>query len=232
MSLRLNGVNLQRGDGDETVRVLDDVTLTVDPGELVALVGPSGSGKSSLLAVAGALIQPDSGTVEIHGTTLADLAPNELARVRRRQIGFVFQSSNLVPSLTAIDQLLAMAHLDGRRPSAERDRARELLDVVGLAAKADRRPHQLSGGERQRVGVARALFNEPSVLLADEPTSALDRARSAELSALLASLARDRGVAAVVATHDDVAVAAASRTVAMEDGRLSVDDPAPKAAPR
>lgn len=232
MSLRLNAVNLQRGDGDETVRVLDDVTLTVAPGELVALVGPSGSGKSSLLAVAGALIQPDSGTVEIHGTALADLRPNELARVRRRQIGFVFQSSNLVPSLTAVDQLLAMAHLDGRRPGAERDRALELLDVVGLAAKADRRPHQLSGGERQRVGVARALFNEPSVLLADEPTSALDRARSAELSALLASLTRDRGVAAVVATHDDAAVAAATRTVAMEDGRLHADDPAPEAIPR
>lgn len=228
MTLRLTDVSLQRGDGDETVRVLDDVRLTVEPGELVALVGPSGSGKSSLLAVAGALIQPDSGTVEIHGTPLADLSPNDLARVRRRQIGFVFQSANLVPSLTAIDQLLAMAHLDGRRPSAERDRARELLDVVGLAAKADRRPHQLSGGERQRVGIARALFNEPSVLLADEPTSALDRARSAELSALLASLARDRGVAAVVATHDDVAVAAATRIVAMEDGRLHADDPAPE----
>lgn len=232
MSLRLTDVNLQRGDGDETVRVLDVVSLTVDPGELVALVGPSGSGKSSLLAVAGALIQPDSGTVEIHGTTLADLSPNDLARVRRQQIGFVFQSSNLVPSLTAIDQLLAMAHLDGRSPKGERDRALELLDAVGLAAKADRRPHQLSGGERQRVGVARALFNEPSVLLADEPTSALDRARSAELSTLLASLTRDRGVAAVVATHDDVAVAAATRTVAMEDGRLYVDEPAPETAPR
>jgi putative ABC transport system ATP-binding protein len=232
MSLRLSGVGLRRGDGDETVRVLDEVSLTVAPGELVALVGPSGSGKSSLLAVAGALIQPDTGTVEIHGTALADLSANELARVRRREIGFVFQSANLVPSLTAIDQLLAIAHLDGRRPRAERERARELLDVVGLAAKADRRPHQLSGGERQRVGVARALFNEPTVLLADEPTSALDRARSAELSALLATLTRERGVAAVVATHDDVAVAAATRTVAMEDGRLLATDRAAEIAPR
>lgn len=221
MSLVLQGVSLERGDGDETVRVLDDVSLVVEPGEVIALIGPSGSGKSSLLAVAGALLQADRGTVEIAGTPLAGLSPKALASLRRRQIGFVFQGSNLVPSLSAVDQLLAIAHLDGRNPSRERPRAIELLDAVGLADKAARRPHELSGGERQRVGIARALFNDPAVLLADEPTSALDRARSIDVSRRLADLARERSVATVIATHDDAAMASASRTVAMEDGRLT-----------
>lgn len=221
MSLVLQGVSLERGDGDETVRVLDDVSLVVEPGEVIALIGPSGSGKSSLLAVAGALLQADRGTVEIAGTPLAGLSPKALASLRRRQIGFVFQGSNLVPSLSAVDQLLAIAHLDGRKPSRERPRAIELLDAVGLADKAARRPHELSGGERQRVGIARALFNDPAVLLADEPTSALDRARSIDVSRRLADLARERSVATVIATHDDAAMASASRTVAMEDGRLT-----------
>lgn len=227
MSLVLDQVTLERGDGDETVRVLDEVSLTVQPGEVVALTGPSGSGKSSLLAVAGALLQADRGTVAIAGTPLADLTPRALAALRRQRIGFVFQGSNLVPSLTALDQLLAIAHLDGRKPRGERDRALALLDAVGLADKAGRRPHELSGGERQRVGIARALFNEPVVLLADEPTSALDRARSVDVSQRLAELTRERGVATVIATHDDAAVASAGRIVAMEDGRLRDPGAAP-----
>lgn len=217
----MTGVSLDRGDGDDVVRVLDGVSLSVPGGEMVAVVGPSGSGKSSLLAVAGVLLGADTGTVEIGGRVTSGMTRDQQARLRRREVGFIFQGSNLVPSLSAVDQLLAMVHIDGRKPAAERPRALELLELVGLGAKAHRRPFELSGGERQRVGIARALINRPSVLLADEPTSALDRARSAELSQLLARLTHEHCVATVVVTHDDAPVRVADRVVAMEDGRLA-----------
>ncbi|MBZ6084340.1 ABC transporter ATP-binding protein [Streptomyces olivaceus] len=226
MSLILTDVTLTHPDGDGRLTALDRVTLEVPGGGLTAVVGPSGSGKSSLLAVAATLITPDSGTVAVDGTDTTGLSRGELAGLRRHRIGIVFQQPNLLPSLTAAEQLQVMARLDGRRPRAARGRALELLDAVGLADHAGRRPHQLSGGQRQRVNIARALMNDPGVLLVDEPTSALDHERGAAVVDLITRLTRERGTATVLVTHDRAQLAAADRVARLHDGRLSPPDPA------
>ncbi|MFD7695371.1 ABC transporter ATP-binding protein [Streptomyces sp. NPDC059805] len=219
--LRLRDVSLTLGDGDTAVTALDHVELTVAPGEFVAVVGPSGSGKSSLLAVAGGLQRPTSGTVHIAGTELTALSDKDRTAARRRHIGFVFQQSNLLASLTVREQLLLPLHIDGRLDAAGRTRAGELIEAVGLAHRAGSRPHQLSGGERQRAGLARALMTSPAVLLVDEPTSALDRERSAEAVRLIAEQTHRHGTATVMVTHDTAIMDAADRVYEMVDGRLS-----------
>lgn len=193
MSLVLDAVTLTYPDGDGRLTALDAVSLTVPAGTLTAVVGPSGSGKSSLLAVAATLVTPDTGRVVVAGTDTGALTAAAKAELRREHIGIVFQQPNLLPSLSAVEQLQVMAHLSGRAPKSVRDRAMDLLDAVGLADQAHRRPHQLSGGQRQRVNIARALMNEPSVLLVDEPTSALDHERGAAVMDLLATLTAERG---------------------------------------
>ncbi|MEV6965978.1 ABC transporter ATP-binding protein [Hamadaea sp. NPDC051192] len=222
MSLRLTDVTLTYPDGDGRLTALDRVSLHVPQGSLTAVVGPSGSGKSSLLAVAATLITPDAGTVVVDGTPTTGLTRVELTELRRHKIGIVFQQPNLLPSLTALEQLQVMAYIDGRSPSATRARAAELLDAVGLTAEAGRRPHQLSGGQRQRVNIARALMNDPTVLLVDEPTSALDHERGAAVIDLIARLTRHRATATVLVTHDDVHRAAADQVAEVRDGRLHV----------
>ncbi|MEV7981138.1 ABC transporter ATP-binding protein [Streptomyces sp. NPDC086519] len=219
--LRMLDITLTLGDGDTAVTALDDVHLTVAPGEFVAVVGPSGSGKSSLLAVAGGLQQPTSGTVHIAGTELTALSDKERTAARRHHIGFVFQQSNLLASLTVREQLLLPLHIDGRLDAAGRTRADELIEAVGLSHRAGARPHQLSGGERQRAGLARALMTSPAVLLVDEPTSALDRVRSAEAVQLIAEQTHERGTATIMVTHDTAIMDAADRVYEMVDGRLS-----------
>lgn len=218
-ALDLTEVTLLHGDGEETVTALDDVTLQVAAGQMVAIVGPSGSGKSSLLAVAGALVTPTRGQVRLAGTDLGTATRRELSRIRREHLGFVFQSGNLIPALTAVDQVrlpLTFDHV------AEPRDPRALLDEVGMAHKADRRPHQLSGGERQRVGIARALVTRPRVLLVDEPTAALDRQRSQDVVALLARETHEHGVATVMVTHDHEVLHHCDLIYEMSDGRLSV----------
>ena len=214
MSLAVEDVVLVLGDGNQRVTVLDDVSLNVEPGSLTAVVGPSGAGKSSLLAVCGGLRTPTSGSVSIDGTVISDLTPAARTRVRRDRIGFVFQQSNLVPALSSIDQLLLLVHLHGRRPrKADRERALALLDEVGIANFADRRPDQLSGGERQRVGIARALMASPDVLLVDEPTSMLDRVRGKQIVELLAAECREHKVATLMVTHDHSMLESATSVV-------------------
>jgi putative ABC transport system ATP-binding protein len=220
MSLRLTDVTLTYPDGASRLTALDAVDLHVPAGTVTAFVGPSGSGKSSLLAVAATLVTPDAGQVVIAGTDTAGMSRARLTRLRRTTIGTIFQQPNLLPSLTAVEQLQVMAHLDGRSPRAARARAIELLDTVGLAPQADRRPHQLSGGQRQRVNVARALMNEPAVLLVDEPTSALDHERGAAIVDLILALTHRQETATVLVTHDRSLLTAVDQVVEIHDGRL------------
>lgn len=226
MTLTLTDVTLTYPDGGTRLTALDRISLDVPAGTLTAVVGPSGSGKSSLLAVAATLVTPDDGRTVVAGTDTAGLTHAEKAALRRERIGIVFQQPNLLPSLTAAEQVQVMAHLSGGSPRAARRRALELLDAVGLADKADRRPHQLSGGQRQRINIARALMNEPAVLLVDEPTSALDHERGAAVLELLARLTRERSTATVLVTHDRAHLDRVDGTVTMEDGRLTAPAPA------
>ncbi|MCX5209327.1 ABC transporter ATP-binding protein [Kitasatospora sp. NBC_00240] len=222
MSLQLANITLTYPDGDGRLTALDDVSLDVPAGTVTAVVGPSGSGKSSLLAVAATLIAPDRGRVVLDGVDTGGLDRAGLSALRRQRIGIVFQQPNLLPSLTAAEQLQVMAHLDGRSPRAARARALELLAAVGLPDLAGRRPHQLSGGQRQRVNIARALMNEPTVLLVDEPTSALDHERGAAVIELITGLTHRRATATVLVTHDRTHLTAVDQVAEVRDGRLTV----------
>lgn len=219
--LRLTGTSLRLGTGDQQVTALDHVTLTVEPGVLLAVTGPSGSGKSSLLAVAGGLQTATGGTVHAAGVDLASLSERRRTAHRRRHIGYVFQHANLIASLTAREQLLLPAHLAGRLDKTARTRAEELLAAVGMQPRADRRPHQLSGGERQRIALARALLLNPQILLVDEPTSALDRTRAREIVALIAEQTRAQATATVMVTHDTEILESADRVLNLRDGRVT-----------
>ncbi|MDO5662525.1 MAG: ABC transporter ATP-binding protein, partial [Brachybacterium sp.] len=194
--IRIDDVTLTYPDGTDRLTAVDHVSLTSRPGTVTGITGPSGSGKSSLLAIAATLIRPDSGSVRIGDVEATSLSTTEAAELRREEIGIVFQQSNLLPSLTALEQLEVMNELGPRTRRTARDaartEARELLAAVGLADQAGKRPHQLSGGQNQRVNIARALMNRPSVLLVDEPTSALDQERGAEIIALIEHLTDER----------------------------------------
>lgn len=222
----LDDVTLTYPDGDARVTAVDHVTLEGRPGVLTGITGPSGSGKSSLLAVAATLVRPDSGRVVVAGTETTGLSRAEATRLRRESLGIVFQQPQLLPALTTREQLRVMAELGGRggreRRAAVRSRVDDLLDAVGLADIGDRRPAQLSGGQRQRVAIARALVHDPRVLLVDEPTSALDTARGAEIMALIARLTRERGTATLLVTHDLVHRDTLDEIVEVVDGRASL----------
>ncbi|MEU6310869.1 ABC transporter ATP-binding protein [Streptomyces sp. NPDC047014] len=221
MTLLVHDVTLTYPDGESRLTALDAVRLEVPAGTLTAVVGPSGSGKSSLLAVAATLVTPDAGRVVVAGQETTGLTAAEKSALRRERIGIVFQQPNLLASLTAVEQLQVMAHLSGRPARGARGRAMELLDAVGLADKAGKRPHQLSGGQRQRINIARALMNDPAVLLVDEPTSALDHDRGAAVLDLLTTLTRTRATATVLVTHDPAHLNRVDRTATMTDGRLT-----------
>lgn len=204
MSLEISNVDLSFADGDRTSQVLKRVSLAADPGTITAITGPSGSGKSTLLSVASTLLVPDAGTVVIDGTDVTHFSAAQRAAFRREHIGIVFQQSNLLPSLTAREQLLVMNELGGtRRPKAEVDKqVTELLTAVGLAGHEHKRPGQLSGGQRQRVNIARAFMANPSVFIVDEPTSALDQRSGSAIIDLLLRMTHDRNTATLLVTHD------------------------------
>ncbi|MDQ0730686.1 ABC transporter ATP-binding protein [Arthrobacter sp. B1I2] len=219
--LSLVNVTLEYPDGSGTTTALDAVSLTAQAGQLVSLVGPSGSGKSSLLAVAATLVRPTRGQVIVDGTVTTGLKDKELTALRRSKVGIIFQQPNLIPSLTAVEQLIISDLLRGRPAKAARAKAAELLEIVGLSASARRLPHQLSGGQRQRVNIARALMGNPKVLLVDEPTAALDHERSASIIGLLRQVTREFGVATVMVTHDTEFVPLTDVVATMRDGRLT-----------
>ncbi len=201
MTLHLQHVSLAYPDGSDTRTILDNIDLDIAPGETVAVAGHSGSGKSTLLAIAGLLLTPDTGAITIADKPATGLTNTEATAIRRDHIGIIYQASNLFPALTATEQLELVAHINGNLDSEHRNRARELLCEVGLEHRLDARPAQLSGGERQRVGVARALMNQPELLLADEPTASLDSERGNQLMKLLLDQADARGTATLIVTH-------------------------------
>jgi putative ABC transport system ATP-binding protein len=203
-----------------TVEALRGVSLRVDPGEYVAVVGPSGSGKSTLMHLMGCLDRPTSGTMRVGGRDVATRGDAELAALRNRTIGFVFQSFQLLGRTSALDNVSLPLVYRGIRSAERRDRAAAALEAVGLGHRLGHRPSQLSGGEQQRVAIARALVGEPTLLLADEPTGNLDTASGAEVLGLLGGLVEDRGVAVVVVTHDREVADRATRRVDVRDGLL------------
>lgn len=228
--IRLDNITLTFRDGDNRVTAVDHVSLTAQPGTVTGITGPSGSGKSSLLAVAATLISPDAGRVLIDDVDATALDPTAASALRRDAIGIVFQQSNLIPSLTALEQLQVMNELGARHSRKERGsaaaRATELIDAVGLSHHGRKRPHQLSGGQRQRVNIARALMNNPKVLLVDEPTSALDQESGAGIIDLILSLTDQRGTSTLLVSHDLVHLPRMHSVVHMVDGRLVKQDAA------
>ena len=220
-ALELDKARKVYGTGEAQVVALDDVSLTVGDDEMMLLVGPSGSGKTTLLTVAGALLRPTSGSVRVGGTEITDLNDKELANFRRDRVGFVFQSVNLVPFLTAKENLLVVRQFGGSRIDGDaKDRAAELLDELGLGKRGDSMPGELSGGQQQRVAIGRALMNDPSLVLVDEPTSSLDSELGKQVMDLLEREIKGRGVAAVIVTHDERVLDYGDRTVRIVDGAL------------
>ena len=222
--LQLAGVNKTYRRGDEQTKVLVDVDFVLDEGEFVVVTGPSGAGKSTLLHIAGGLDAPDSGTVSVNGKDVWSLSAGARAGFRRRNLGFVFQFFNLVPMLTAVQNVSLPLVLDGMAARVADARAEELLGRVGLGDRAGHRPAELSGGQMQRVAVARALVARPSLILADEPTGNLDSHSSAEVLGLLRALSDEDGAAVVMVTHDQTAARYGSRELHLVDGHACAGD--------
>jgi putative ABC transport system ATP-binding protein len=223
---RLDNVSRVFRVGSQEVRAVDAISLDIDRGEFVAVQGPSGSGKSTLLQLLGALDKPTGGSLSFDGRELTNLGQGDLTKVRSQEIGFIFQSFNLIPTLTAEENIeLAMVPMGSGR-AARRARGAELLEQVGLGTRAKHLPSRLSGGEQQRVAIARALANEPHVLLADEPTGNLDSQTADEVVAILARLSAERDVTVIIVTHAEEVATRATRRLRMRDGKL-LDQPAP-----
>jgi putative ABC transport system ATP-binding protein len=218
-ALELRGVSKVYGSGPSEVRALSEVDLSVERGELVAVMGPSGSGKSTLLTIAGSLEQATSGQVLVDGVDLATVSRSQQARMRRRSIGYVFQNFNLLPGLTAVENVTLPLELDGIRAGVARRAGLEAMAQLDVADHADRYPDELSGGERQRAAIARAIVGRRGLLLADEPTGALDSVNGEAVMRLLRA-ATKRGIAGVVVTHEAQLASWADRVVFLRDGRV------------
>lgn len=208
------------GEGAGRVQALKGVSLALEPGELTLLMGPSGSGKTTLLSIMGCILSPTSGSLDIVGHSTVGLSPEELAEIRRRHVGFVFQSYNLFPTLTALENVRLALDVRGHAPAQAAQEAETALRAVGLGHRMRSYPRTMSGGEQQRTAVARALAGSPALLLADEPTAALDSENGKAVMALLSQLARDKSRAILAVTHDSRTIPYADRIINIEDGRI------------
>ncbi len=221
--IELIGVSKQFG-GKNSFAALNNVDLKVEKGELVSIIGPSGSGKSTMLNLIGGLDRPTSGKVLIDGQEAGAMSDDDLTRLRRDKIGFIFQFFNLLPSLSCLENVSLPLHLRGWPKKKVEDRARELLQLVKLGHRVEHLPDEISGGERQRVAIARALAFSPPILLGDEPTGNLDSKTGAEILELMRGLHRDLGATVIIVTHDDKVAKACDRTITITDGKIIKDE--------
>ena len=218
--LVLDKVTKSFKEGDSTVQALQEVSLKVEQGEFIAIIGPSGSGKSTLLSIAGALLQPTSGSVVVNNTDIAKLKEKDLSSFRLTGVGFILQTSNLIPYLNVLDQLLLVLKMSGKVSEQNKAFAKQLLTELGLGDKLEKFPNELSGGERQRVAIARAFVNNSDIILADEPTASLDSNRAFEVVKLIRKEVKERNKAAVMVTHDERMLEFCDKIYRMEDGIL------------
>ncbi|ELX66899.1 ABC transporter ATP-binding protein [Prevotella nigrescens] len=203
-----------------SLQVLKGIDLRIEKGEIVSIVGPSGAGKTTLLQILGTLDKPDSGSVVVDGIETSTLSTNKLSEFRNMHLGFVFQFHQLLPEFTAIENIMIPAYIAGMKPKEARSRAEELLEFMGLSDRATHKPNELSGGEKQRVAVARALMNNPAVILADEPSGSLDSKNKEELHKLFFELRDKFGQTFVIVTHDETLATLTDRTIHLKDGRI------------
>ncbi len=217
-TLQVTHVTKRYGAGTTEVQAVRDVSLEVAPGEIILIMGPSGSGKTTLLQMMGALLKPTEGTIQLNGTTLSALAENRLPGIRLHQFGFIFQDFNLLSALTVLDNVALVAELTGTKRREARKRADSLLTELGLKERLNFLPEQLSGGEKQRVSIARALVNDPTLILADEPTANLDSKIGHEIMRVLHSIAKEQGRSVVIVSHDQRIQDIADRVLWLEDG--------------
>ncbi|WP_203248648.1 ABC transporter ATP-binding protein [Sporosarcina beigongshangi] len=222
MTLSMKNVSKVYKEGETQIIALDQVSMEVASGEFVAIIGPSGSGKSTFLSIAGALLKPSQGEVEINNKNIATLKDKELSDLRLHEIGFILQTSNLMPYLNILDNLLVIKKMSGKVTKQDEAFAKELLTGLGLTSKFGKFPNELSGGERQRVAIARSFMNDSSLILADEPTASLDTNRANEVVSLISKEVKARGKAAVMVTHDERMLANCDRVYRMEDGKLTL----------
>ncbi|WP_342553746.1 ABC transporter ATP-binding protein [Paenibacillus sp. FSL R7-0652] len=220
--LQMNEVTMIYGEGSNQMKALDHVSLSVEPGEFAAVVGPSGSGKSTFLSIAGAMLKASEGEVRLNGNLISMLTEKKLADIRLKEIGFIMQSSNLVPYLHVLDQLLIVKRMSGTLKKDDQQFATKLLEELGLGQKLRKFPEELSGGEKQRTAIARALMNDPNLILADEPTASLDTKRAHEVVSLMAQEVKSRHKAAIMVTHDERMLAYCDKVYRMNDGILTL----------
>ena len=221
VTLEVRGLCKTYGEGDNAVNAVADANFATQPGEFVAIVGPSGSGKTTLLAMIGGLLTPSEGAILVNGRDIAGFGRGEQAAYRRESVGYVFQANNLLPYLTARENLLLMAQISRANRKQANERALRLLDELGLTARKNALATELSGGERQRVAIARALMNDPQLVLVDEPTASLDSARGKQVVESLISEVKGRGKLGLMVTHDMEMAGLADRVLAMHDGKLT-----------
>lgn len=226
MSTVIETRDLIRHFGSEATEVvaLDHVSVDIEEGEFTAIIGPSGSGKTTLLHLIGGLDEPDSGTVTLSGTNIAAMSGNELSDFRRDHIGFIFQAYNLIPVLSAEENIEYIMLLQGIAPAERRQRVKEMLAMVGLEGLGDRRPAQLSGGQQQRVAVARAMASNPDIILADEPTANLDSKTGISLLDVMRELNQERNMTFIFSTHDEKIMERATRLIHLRDGKVEQDE--------